>query len=73
MRATRQIGLAVTLAALIAPHPGDAEPVAIQAAGYVDVRAGELVTPALIVVDGERIAAVKNASAPDGAKIIDLH
>jgi imidazolonepropionase-like amidohydrolase len=72
MRATRQIGLAVTLAALIAPHPGDAEPVAIQAAGYVDVRAGELVTPALIVVDGERIAAVKNVSAPDGAKIIDL-
>jgi len=72
MQAIRQIGLAVTLAALIAPHSADAEPVAIQAAGYVDVRAGKLVTPALIVVDDGRIVAVNTAKAPDGAKTIDL-
>ena len=54
MRAIRQIGLAVTLAVLMAPRPADAEPVAIQAAGYVDVRTGELVTPALVVVDEHR-------------------
>jgi imidazolonepropionase-like amidohydrolase len=72
MQAMRQIGLAVTLAMLIAPHLADAEPVAIQAAGYVDVRAGELVAPALIVVEDERIVAVNAAKAPDGAKIVDL-
>jgi imidazolonepropionase-like amidohydrolase len=63
---------ATHLAALIAPHSADAEPVAIQAAGYVDVRAGKLVTPALIVVDDGRIVAVNTAKAPDGAKTIDL-
>ncbi len=72
MQAIRQIGLAVMLAMLIAPHPADAEPVAIQAAGYVDVRAGELVSPALIVVDDGRIVAVNTAKVPDGAKTIDL-
>jgi len=72
MRAIRQIGLAVTLAVLMAPRPADAEPVAIQAAGYVDVRTGELVTPALVVVDDGRIAAVNPAKAPDGAKTIEL-
>jgi imidazolonepropionase-like amidohydrolase len=72
MQTIRQIGLAVTLATLSAPHPVDAEPVAIQAAGYVDVRAGELVTPALIVVDDGRIVAVNSAKTQGGAKTIDL-
>jgi imidazolonepropionase-like amidohydrolase len=72
MQAIRQIGLAVTLATLIAPHPADAEPVAIQAAGYVDVRAGKLVTPALIVVDDGRIVAVNTATALDDARTLDL-
>jgi imidazolonepropionase-like amidohydrolase len=72
MQGITQIVLAVTLAALIAPHIADAEPVAIQAAGYVDVRAGELVTPALIVVDDGRIVAVNTAKIPDGANTIDL-
>jgi imidazolonepropionase-like amidohydrolase len=72
MQAIRKIGLAVTLATLAAPHLVNAEPVAIRAAGYVDVRAGELVTPALIVIDGERILAVNQADAPDAARTIDL-
>ncbi|MBW2714852.1 MAG: amidohydrolase family protein [Deltaproteobacteria bacterium] len=72
MQAIRQFGLAITLAALVAPHPAEAETMAIKAAGYVDVRAGKLVTPALIVVEGERIVGVNTAKAPDGAKIIEL-
>jgi imidazolonepropionase-like amidohydrolase len=60
------------LATLITPRPANAEPVAIQAAGYIDVRAGELVRPALVVVDDGRIVAVNSATAPDGAKTIDL-
>jgi imidazolonepropionase-like amidohydrolase len=72
MQAIRTIALAVSLATLAAPHLANAEPLVIKAASYVDVRAGELVTPALIVVDGERIVAVSTANVPDGARTIDL-
>jgi imidazolonepropionase-like amidohydrolase len=72
MQAIRRIGLAFALATLAAPYPADAEPLVIRAASYVDVRAGELVTPAVIVVDDGRIVAVNTAEVPDGARAIDL-
>ena len=44
----------------------------ITADGYVDVVAGEVVSPAVIVVEGETIAAINPETVPDGAKTIDL-
>ena len=43
-----------------------AEPVVIRAGGYVDVRAGELVSPAEIVVDEGLIRAVNPNQSPEG-------
>jgi imidazolonepropionase-like amidohydrolase len=44
----------------------------LRAAAYVDVEAGELVRPALIVVSGERIQAVNPSDPPADARTIDL-
>jgi imidazolonepropionase-like amidohydrolase len=71
---TRLIALAagaVAAVSLAAPH-AVAVPVVIEADGYVDVAAGKLVRPALIVVDGERIAAVNPAAPPAGARRVAL-
>jgi imidazolonepropionase-like amidohydrolase len=64
---TRFMALAAAGLVLLASH-ALAEPVVIEADGYVDVVAGKLVRPAVIVVDGERIAAVNPATPPAGAK-----
>ena len=44
----------------------------IEADRYLDVVAGRLVSPAVIVVEGERIAAINPATRPAGAKTIRL-
>ncbi|HEX9707767.1 MAG TPA: amidohydrolase family protein, partial [Steroidobacteraceae bacterium] len=49
-----------------------AETVVIEADRYLDVVAGRLVSPAVIVVEGDRIAAVNPAERPAGANTIDL-
>jgi len=67
----RFIALAAAGLVLLASH-ALAEPVVIQADGYVDVVAGKLVRPAVIVVDGEKIAAVNPATPPAGAKRLSL-
>ena len=67
----RLIALAAAGLVLLASH-ALAEPVVIQADGYVDVVAGKLVRPAVIVVDGEKIAAVNPATPPAGAKRLSL-
>jgi imidazolonepropionase-like amidohydrolase len=64
---TRFMALAAAGLALLAAH-ALAEPVVIEADGYVDVVAGRLVRPAVIVVDNERIVAVNPATPPAGAK-----
>jgi imidazolonepropionase-like amidohydrolase len=66
--ARRTLGL-FCLAAAFAVH---AETVVIEADGYVDVVAGRVVSPAVIVVEGDRIAAVNPAAKPAGAKAIAL-
>lgn len=66
--ASRALGL-VCLSAAFAVH---AETVVIEADGYVDVVAGRIVSPAVIVVEGDRIAAVNPAAKPAGAKTIAL-
>jgi imidazolonepropionase-like amidohydrolase len=48
---------------------------AVRAAGFVDVRAGKLVRDAVLVVRGERIAAVgprSEVDVPEGARVLDL-
>ena len=64
----RALGL-FCLSAAFAVH---AETVVLEADGYVDVVAGRIVSPAVIVVEGERIAAVNPAAKPAGAKTIAL-
>ena len=49
-----------------------AEPLVLEADGYLDVVAGRIVRPAVIVVEGDRIAAINPASTPAGAKTIRL-
>ncbi|HEY8264950.1 MAG TPA: amidohydrolase family protein [Steroidobacteraceae bacterium] len=56
-------------ASVVAAH---AEPVVIEADGYLDVVAGRVVRPAVIVVDGEKIVAVNPSARPAGAKLISL-
>ena len=49
---------------LLAVGTAGAEPLVIEADGYLDVVAGRIVSPAVIVVEGERIAAVNPATRP---------
>jgi imidazolonepropionase-like amidohydrolase len=49
-----------------------AETVVLKADRLVDVRDGEYVAPALVVVDNDRITAVNPPSAPPGARVIEL-
>ena len=44
----------------------------LRADRYVDVESGRIVSPAVIVVRGQRIEAVNPASAPTGAEVIEL-
>ncbi len=62
---------AVMVACLVA-SPARAETVVVEADGYVDVVAGRVVSPAVIVVEGEKIAAVNPAARPPGARTVAL-
>ena len=59
-------------AALFATTFAHAETVVIEAAQYLDVVQGRLVAPAVIVVEGEKIAAINPATRPANARTIDL-
>lgn len=59
-------------AALVLPAVGSAETIALRAARMLDVAAGRIVENALVVVEGERIAAVQPAEPPAEARLIDL-
>ncbi len=60
------------IVALLAAPTARAETVVIEADGYLDVVAGRIVRPAVIVVEGEKIAALNPAARPPGAKTIAL-
>ena len=47
-------------------------PVVVRAARMVDVERGELVSPAVVVVDSGRIVSVGESAVPSGAETIDL-
>src|SRR5688572_21232372 len=63
---------AAALLGSLAALAGRAEPVVVEADGYVDVVAGRVVSPAVIVVDGERIVSVNPPARPAGARTIAL-
>ena len=63
---------ALVLCGLSAAFAAHAETLVLEADGYVDVVAGRVVSPAVIVVEGDRIAAVNPAAKPEGAKMIAL-
>jgi len=58
--------------ALVTAFAAHADPVVVEADGYLDVVAGRIVRPAVVVIDGEKIAAVNPAAPPAGAKRIAL-
>jgi imidazolonepropionase-like amidohydrolase len=64
--------LRIALLGMLAISGAVAEPVIIEADGYLDVVAGRIVSPAIIVVEGDRIVAINPAARPAGAKTIAL-
>jgi imidazolonepropionase-like amidohydrolase len=62
---------AATLAAVLSAS-ARAETVVIEADRYLDVVSGKLVAPAVVVIEGERIAAINPAQRPEGARTISL-
>jgi imidazolonepropionase-like amidohydrolase len=59
--------------AQVREQPGATRPVVIRAARLLDVRSGEMIDNAVIVVEGERIEAVgQRVAVPAGARVYDL-
>ncbi len=50
----------------------DAETVLLKAKGYIDVKTGQLIQPANIVINGEIITAINPDKLPEEAKTVDL-
>lgn len=67
----RLLPLAAAFCALAA-RPAGAETLVIEAGRLLDVAEGRLVSPAVVVVEGEKIAAVNPAAPPAGARVVDL-
>ncbi|MCE9671652.1 amidohydrolase family protein [Myxococcus stipitatus] len=62
--------LSVGLSASAAPVP---DSYVLKAARLFDAKAGRLVTPGMVVVTGDKVAAVgPGAKAPEGARVVDL-
>lgn len=68
---TRPRTLCLALLAMLAATGAAADTV-LRADGYVDVKAGEIVRPAVVVVEGGRIVAVNPPALPEGAEVLDL-
>jgi len=66
--------IAIVAAWALAAVPGilAAQTTVLDAAGYVDVRAGEIVRPAVIVTEDDRIAAINPDTVPDGTETYEL-
>ena len=64
--------ISLMLASVCFASPSFAETTIIRADRMIDVTTGELISPAAIVVDGNKITAVNPEALPAGAKTIDL-
>jgi imidazolonepropionase-like amidohydrolase len=73
-RAGVSVGLALGLAhAVAAAQQPASTPIVLHAARLLDVRAGAVIQPGEVLVEGERIRAVgTHVDHPQGAKVIDL-
>lgn len=69
---SRRLNWPSAAVALFATTFAHAETVVIEAAQYLDVVQGRLVSPAVIVVEGENIVAINPATRPANARTIDL-
>ena len=65
-------GLAVALGAPGCVQQVLAQGVVVKAARMLDVRSGKVVSPGVVVVDGQRIVSVGAGAEPTGAKVIEL-
>lgn len=71
LSAALSLGLSLGVQAQTAPTP--ATPIALKAAHLFDGRSGQLVSPGVVVVRGDRIVAVgRDAAIPADARVIDL-
>lgn len=68
----RPLSLSLTLTLLMMSAAHASKVKVIKAAGYVDVVEGKMVSPALIVVAGEKITAINPSKLPEQAEFIDL-
>src|SRR5262249_15385535 len=56
----------------MSPEPPEGRKIILRSARLLDVEAGRLITPASVLVEGERITAVGITSPPRDAAIVDL-
>ncbi|MGH8252209.1 MAG: amidohydrolase family protein [Steroidobacteraceae bacterium] len=49
-----------------------ADTLALKADAWIDVEAGKRIAPAILVVEGERIATLNPATLPAGARVVEL-
>ncbi len=64
--------IAVSLVLMLAGAVQADETKVLRADGYLDLEKGRIVSPAVIVIEGQRIAAVNPTEVPEGAAQIDL-
>lgn len=73
LSAALSLGLSLAAQAQTAPAAAPAAPIALKAAHLFDGRSGQLVSPGVVVVRGDRIVAVgRDAAIPADARVIDL-
>jgi imidazolonepropionase-like amidohydrolase len=58
--------------ACLVPAAAQAEVLVLKAAAFIDVDASRRIAPAVVVVDGAKIAAINPASTPPGARVVEL-
>lgn len=73
LSAALSLGLSLSAQAQTAPAAVPSAPIALKAAHLFDGRSGQLVSPGVVVVRGDRIVAVgRDAAIPADARVIDL-
>ncbi len=72
MQNMRSFILVAGLVAAASTALAEGETTVIEAAAYLDVAEGRNVTPAVVVVQGERIVSVNPPTRPSGARRVDL-
>lgn len=65
-------GFAAALGLACVGQQASGQAVVVKAARMLDVRAGRIVSPGEVVVDGQRIVSIGAGAEPAGAKVIDL-